>query len=274
MPSRPAKGKQGGTRRQASAPAQPGTAEDSPGPGAAPAVPAAAVFRSPEGKSTLTKAEQAALAAREADVDHMRKAFIAGARALKEIQEGRLYRDQYGTFEDYVTQRWDMSRQQAYRLIAAVPLLDALSPAGDKINERQVRELLPVANLHGQEAAVTVYEAVAGTDGVQVTSDVLHGAAGIACAIPAGSFDAGEATRQIRAYLAAESTPETQKKQEPWQPDPVRVFSDIGKILSGLRSGVNKAAVRAARKADPELVRRTVADIRALADEIERDAAG
>lgn len=35
-----------------------------------------------------------------------------------------------------------MSRSPAYRLIDAWPLAERLSPMGDKLNERQVRELL------------------------------------------------------------------------------------------------------------------------------------
>ena len=45
--------------------------------------------------------------------------------------------------EDNVEQQWDMSCPQAYRLIDAWPLAERLSPMGDKLNERQVRELLP-----------------------------------------------------------------------------------------------------------------------------------
>jgi hypothetical protein len=37
-----------------------------------------------------------------------------------------------------------MSRSPAYRLIDAWPLAERLSPMGDKLNERQVRKLLPL----------------------------------------------------------------------------------------------------------------------------------
>ena len=115
------------------------------------------------------------------------------------IRDARLYRGTHATFEDYAEQRWDVSRSQAYRLIDAWPLAERLSPMGDTLNERQIRELLPLAGRHGQDAAVTVYRAVAETDGVQVTAAVLHDAVSI---LPAGRFDADEAAAQIRAYLA------------------------------------------------------------------------
>lgn len=80
------------------------------------------------------------------------------------IRDARLYRDTHATFEDYVEQRWDISRSPAYRLIDAWPLAERLSPIGDKLNERQVRELLPLASRPGHDAAVTVYRTVAETE--------------------------------------------------------------------------------------------------------------
>ena len=91
-----------------------------------------------------------------------------------------------------------MSRSQAYRLVDAWPLAERLSPMGDKLNERQIRELLPLASRHGQDAAVAVYRTVAETEGIQVTAALLHGAVSI---LPAGHFDPAEAIGQIRAYL-------------------------------------------------------------------------
>ena len=95
----------------------------------------------------------------EAAVDNLRRAFWLAGKALNVIRDARLYRDSDATFEAYVERRWDISRAQAYRLIDAWPLAEHLSPMGD-INERQTRELLPVATRHGQDAAVTVYRAV------------------------------------------------------------------------------------------------------------------
>jgi hypothetical protein len=70
-------------------------------------------------------------------------------KALQVIRDApRLCRGTHATFEDYIEQRWDMSRSPAYRLIDAWPLAERLSPMGDKLNERQVRELLPLASRH------------------------------------------------------------------------------------------------------------------------------
>ncbi|MGV9779480.1 hypothetical protein, partial [Streptosporangium sp. NPDC003464] len=86
----------------------------------------------------------------------------SGARpgkALQVIRDGRLYRATHPTFEEYTIDRWEMSRTQADRLIRAWPLAERLAPIGVKIiNESQVRELIPLANRHGEEAATTVYQ--------------------------------------------------------------------------------------------------------------------
>lgn len=100
-----------------------------------------------------------------------------------------------------------MSRPQAYRLIDAWPLAERLSPMGDKRNERQTRELFPLASRHGHDAAVTVYRTVAETDGIQVSAALLHGAASILPARP---------LRPCRGYRANRRLPH----REPRQPGP------------------------------------------------------
>jgi len=70
--------------------------------------------------------------------------FYALGKALKEINEHRLYQQSFKSFEDYVKQRWDMRRAQAYRLINAAQVMDNLSPIGDIAlpkNEAQARAL-------------------------------------------------------------------------------------------------------------------------------------
>jgi hypothetical protein len=74
-------------------------------------------------------------------------------RALAEINEKRLYRAQYPTFEAYCEERWHVHRSQAYRLIEASLVQEHLSPMGDNIpqpiHERQVR---PLAHLPPEAA--------------------------------------------------------------------------------------------------------------------------
>jgi hypothetical protein len=209
----------------------------------------------------LSASEHDYLAACEAALDSLRLAFWAAGKALQVIRDARLYRETYGTFEEYVEDRWDISRPQAYRLIAAWPLAERLSPIGDKkLNEPQIRELLPLARTHGEDAAVTVYSTVAGTDGVTVTAAVLHGVVGI---LPEDRFDPAEAAEQIRAYLAGAPV-------APARPaaDPVgRVSAESAKIVKALHRV-------SAADADPAVVQKLIADVRAALEALEHDLAG
>ncbi len=212
----------------------------------------------------LSASEHDDLAACEDALNSLRLAFWAAGKALQVIRDARLYRETHDTFEEYVEDRWDMSRAQAYRLIAAWPLAERLSPIGDKrLNEPQIRELLPVARDHGQDAAVTVYSTVAETDGVTVTAAVLHGVVGI---LPDDRFDPAEAAEQIRAYLAGAPV-------APNRPaDPVgTVTAESAKILRALHRVSSARVLRAALDADPAVVRRLIADVRAGLDALEQD---
>ena len=219
-----------------------------PAPTAGPAVISPGSLPDPytaAGDGQLSGREQADLATCEAALDNLRVAFWAAGKALQVIRDARLYRDTHATFEDYVEQRWDMSRSQAYRLVDAWPLAERLSPMGDKLNERQIRELLPLADRHGQDAAVTVYRTVAETEGIQVTAALLHGAVRI---LPAGRFDPAEAIGQIRAYLAG--NPGNQPRPAA---NPVETFAtEAAKLLRVLHRVSARGVLQAALDADPE----------------------
>lgn len=74
----------------------------------------------------------------------LRSCFDTGA-ALAEVRDDKLYREDYGTFEDYCREMFQVTRAHAYRLIEAADLKGDLSPIGDKItNEAQARELAKV----------------------------------------------------------------------------------------------------------------------------------
>jgi hypothetical protein len=49
-------------------------------------------------------------------------AFWEIGLALGQIQEKRLYRQNYKTFEEYCISRWEMSRRSAYQLIEAASI--------------------------------------------------------------------------------------------------------------------------------------------------------
>jgi hypothetical protein len=52
--------------------------------------------------------------------------FVQVGLALAKIRDGLLYREQYGTFEDYCRQRWNYGRSYAYRLISGAQVFTHL----------------------------------------------------------------------------------------------------------------------------------------------------
>jgi len=71
--------------------------------------------------------------------------FVDVGNALLQIRDGRLYRDQFDTFEEYCRERWGFNRAHAYRMIEASEVVGVLSPMGDTPrNERQARALAPL----------------------------------------------------------------------------------------------------------------------------------
>ncbi len=217
---------------------------------------------SPTGHGQLSNAEEADLAVCEAALDNLRMAFAAAGKALAVIQAGRLYRGTYDTFDDYVGQRWGMGKSQAYRLIEAWPLAERLSPIGERLTESHVRELLPLAKDHGEEAAATVYKAVQDAGGVRVTATVLRE---VVTMLPGDYWDPDEAVRQIRVYLAGDRTPPA-----PPAAGPVAAFVRAARTISKLEQDAADDVLEAARAVDPELVRRLAARMRALADRLDR----
>jgi hypothetical protein len=214
----------------------------------------------------LIDTERQDLAACEKAIDGLRLAFWAAGKALQTIRDARLYRATHATFEEYVETRWQMSRSYAYRLIQAWPLAEALSPIGDTaLNEAQVRAVLPIANQHGHEAAVTVYGAVASVEGVALTATVL---ADVVQQIR-DRFDPATAADEIRAYLARDD--EDQEDAEP--ADPATAWTaEADRLRTVIRRAVTRPSFRAAARARPKEARAVVAELRALLDDVEAAA--
>ena len=71
--------------------------------------------------------------------------------ALVRIHGGKLYREQYDSFEEYVSDRWGLKRAQAYRLMNFAETMQAIetSPIGDITPQNRIAifqaRVLPVA---------------------------------------------------------------------------------------------------------------------------------
>lgn len=96
---------------------------------------------------SISTAESERLRECEQVIERGLTTFVEVGTALTEINKSRLYRADYGTFEDYCRERWHMSRARAYQMIEAASVVGDLSTTVDipaPASERQVRELAAV----------------------------------------------------------------------------------------------------------------------------------
>lgn len=95
----------------------------------------------------LTTPEQQRLKQCEMIIGRGLETFIDIGNALLKIRDGRLYREDYATFEEYCRGRWRMTRQHANRMIAAAEVVGYLEPIGSilPITESQARALTPLS---------------------------------------------------------------------------------------------------------------------------------
>lgn len=113
--------------------------------------------------SGLSKAETLRLEALEGIIKAGKDAFLEVGKALAEIKESRLYRDDFPSFKAYLDARWGISRGHAYRLIDAAEVKAELSPIGDKItNEAQIREVAKVPKSKREEVVKKATAAAGG----------------------------------------------------------------------------------------------------------------
>jgi len=104
--------------------------------------------------------EMSELARYEAVIQRGLGMFVETGQALLAIRDGKLYREFFGTFEEYCQAKWGMSRPQAYRLIGAAEVVTNLSPIGDILPaaESQIRPLTALEPDQQREAWAKVIE--------------------------------------------------------------------------------------------------------------------
>lgn len=129
--------------------------------------------------------------------------FTEVGQALLEIRDSRLYRfGGFATIDDYLRERWHMSRSYAHRIMEATEVQAALPMGNGLTTERQARELAPVLREHGPEAVREVWtETVERTNG-HPTAAVVR-----------------EVVRERVRGLAAESEAELQAATAGWTPE-------------------------------------------------------
>ena len=71
--------------------------------------------------------------------------FVEVGQALMLIRDKRLYRAEYGTFENYCNEKWNLSQRHVNRLVGSSEVVSNLGPMGLKPKtERQARPLTKV----------------------------------------------------------------------------------------------------------------------------------
>jgi hypothetical protein len=161
---------------------------------------------------SLSPAEVKTLAHYEEIVEQGREVFIQVGQALLAIRDQRLYRESYSTFEDYLRQRWDLSRSYAHRMIDAAVVVQNLLPIGNivPVNEAQAR---PLTTLSPEQQAEVWNEAVK--------------------TAPAGKVTAKHVQTTVKR-LKERTTPQPPKVPEPQPRRPARMVVQEG-LVWGLR---------------------------------------
>jgi hypothetical protein len=114
--------------------------------------------------TALTPAEATDLARLERRIEAGIAIFDSVGRALAEIRDRRLYRATHASFDDYLLERWEFTRQRAAQLIGAAVVAANLSTSGlqPPATERQARPLAGLA-AEAQAAAWAKAQEAAGT---------------------------------------------------------------------------------------------------------------
>lgn len=90
-------------------------------------------------RQNMSLSEKKLFVAKERVLEHHFRTFKQAGEALLVIRDKRLYREHHATFEEYCRERWDMSKTQANRLIAAAQTVTALekeSPETSSVTSR------------------------------------------------------------------------------------------------------------------------------------------
>ena len=111
-----------------------------------------------------------------------RTSWIEGARVLAEIHRRRLYRDRSSSFEQYLSERWNLSRRQGLDYVTAAAVADNVQEVRHSLS---LCAALKLARLPADQQAACLQGAIAGCGSRSPTADYL--AAAVAARLPARS---------------------------------------------------------------------------------------
>lgn len=105
------------------------------------------------GEQPLSKRESDRLAELEAVIIDNFIGFYRVGKALAEIKEAKLYRQDHKTFEDYVGKVWDLGRRRAYQIIDAANVVDTVKIVHQNANNCSGNDQEDFVN-HGSQSFV------------------------------------------------------------------------------------------------------------------------
>ncbi|MFF0170236.1 hypothetical protein [Streptomyces prasinus] len=206
----------------------------------------------------LIAQEQDMLLKCESAIENLRFAFWAAGKALQVVRDARLYRAQFGTFEEYTQNRWDITPQYAGKLIRTWRVAEALfqaRPGGGletivstKLGYGHAWALVPLVEEHGVQAAVYLYLALVKTKGAGVTAALVQSAVEELPKAAAGHRAKTE--EAVVAYLASMEG----ETRSTLAPDPAKAVRALSKAAKTFDPGT----VQAALEHDPERARTAV----------------
>lgn len=100
--------------------------------------------------------------------------FVAVGNALSEINENRLYRNEYPTFEEYVEKKWELGKSQAYRLMTSASIAVSLSEKSDVSPPKREAHVAPLSKLAPEERPAAWKEAKDTAPEGKVTAKVVE----------------------------------------------------------------------------------------------------
>lgn len=110
------------------------------------------------------------LAQLKAIVSRNLSATIDAGRALKEIKDRELWKEEASSFQEFCIENWGVSKQRAYQLMDSIKIIDALPPDQSTVvdSERAARELKKVPEAERAEV-VKKAQAAGGVTGAAIS---------------------------------------------------------------------------------------------------------
>jgi hypothetical protein len=206
-----------------------------------------------EAVSVLDQDEEVELARCERIISSGLRYFVDVGEALRRIQVSRLYRATHDTFEDYVKDRWDYSRQYSYQLIASAQASENVSAIGrHPENERQARLLASLdseTQIRAWQRALELSKA----EGGKMTARLVEAAIG-----------------EIQAEDSCGKAPEKTKNNPPAGNADLRNFGRIQALASRLEGAIERFLQKAGNN-DLMEIRESVKDIQARLEAFQKE---